>query len=92
MTRWQTDRGLAERIRVERRAADADTWDEVWDGLDVRMPMPTVEHQRLTGKLTTILTRVVDGPGLGVESATPWNWSADATRPTSPPCRRPWSP
>jgi len=59
------DRELEERLIKERRAAGADRYDEVWDGVYVMSPMPNVEHQRFVGKLNTVFEIAVDWAGLG---------------------------
>jgi Uma2 family endonuclease len=56
---------LEERLIEERRAAGADRYDEVWDGVYVMSPMPNVEHQRFVGKLNTVFEIAVDWAGLG---------------------------
>jgi Uma2 family endonuclease len=43
-----------------RKKRGIDRKDEVWDGVYVIMPDPTIEHQRLVKRLTSILIRVVD--------------------------------
>ncbi len=60
-----TDTELVERLKAERKAARADRYDEVWDGVSVMAPLPTNEHQELVGKLTTVLEIAVGWPELG---------------------------
>jgi len=59
------DHDLEERLIEERRAAGADRWDEVWDGVYIMAPMPNVQHQRFVSKLNTAFANAVEVAGLG---------------------------
>lgn len=59
------DRELEARLIEERRAAGADRWDEVWDGVYIMAPMPNVEHQKFVGRLNTAFEIAVQWAGLG---------------------------
>jgi len=59
------DQELEERLIEERRAAGADRFDEVWDGVYIMSPMPNVQHQMLVGKLNIAFGNAVDLAGLG---------------------------
>lgn len=56
---------MEDRLVAERRASGADRYDEVWEGVYVMTPVPNTEHQRLVGRLTSILLEIIDLPGLG---------------------------
>jgi len=47
-----------------RRAARADRWDEVWNGVLHMIPPPSVNHQRLTSRLHRLLGPAADRAGL----------------------------
>jgi Uma2 family endonuclease len=49
-----------------RRRLGLDRFDEVWDGVLHVVPFPNAEHQRLEGKLETVLERIVEPLGLEV--------------------------
>lgn len=65
MTILVTDPGLEERLKKERQAWGADRYDEVWEGIRMRAPIPNSEHQRLVGRLTSVLQEVVGWAGQG---------------------------
>jgi hypothetical protein len=46
-----------------RRAAGADRWDEVWDGVLHMIPPPSVNHQRLASQLHRLLGPLADQAG-----------------------------
>ena len=48
-----------------RKRLGQDRKDEVWDGVYVIMPDPTINHQRMVFELATIFNSVVRGLGLG---------------------------
>lgn len=54
-----------EQIIAERRAARADRWDEVWDGVYQLMPLPNNEHQGIVGRFDRVLGTVVEDQKLG---------------------------
>ena len=60
-----TDPALEERVIAQRKAAGADRFDEVWDGVYVLAPLANNEHQHLVNELCTILTITVAWTGLG---------------------------
>ena len=62
LVRDPTDR---DQILAKRRASGGDRYDEVWEGQCVMSPLAADEHQRIVGKLTTILELVVGMPGQG---------------------------
>jgi Uma2 family endonuclease len=47
-----------------RRAAGADRWDEVWDGVLVMVPPPSAQHQTLVARLVRLLGPLADEAGL----------------------------
>ena len=59
------DPHLEERLIAERRAAGADRYDEVWEGVYVMAPMPNNEHQDFVGDWTTVFKIAVQWPKLG---------------------------
>jgi Uma2 family endonuclease len=59
------DQKVSEEIVQERKKLGIDHKDEVWDGVYVIMPDPTIDHQRVVKRLTAILTTVVDEEGRG---------------------------
>ena len=56
---------VAERLLAERRASGADRYDEVWEGIYMMTPIPNTEHQRIVGRLSSILSEIIDWRGLG---------------------------
>ena len=52
-------------LMAQRRAADADRYDEVWEGVYMMTPIPNDEHQQLVSRLVSILEDTVGWPGLG---------------------------
>jgi hypothetical protein len=59
------DKDVVTELVRHRRKLGIDQKDEVWDGVYVIMPEPTIDHQRLVKRLTAILITVVDDEGLG---------------------------
>lgn len=59
------DPHLEQRLIAERRAAGADRYDEVWEGVYIMAPMPNVEHQLFVGQWSFVLTSAVQNAGLG---------------------------
>jgi len=53
------------RLIHRRRRLDIDHKDEVWDGVYVIMPDPTLSHQQIVTRLTSILVSVVNDAGRG---------------------------
>jgi Uma2 family endonuclease len=51
---------VSEDLIERRKKLGIDHKDEVWDGVYVIMPDPTIEHQRVVKRLTAILASVVD--------------------------------
>ena len=60
------DRALETVLIRRRRAAGADRFDEVWNGVYVMSPIANDEHQDVAGVLTGILMAVVQWKGLGL--------------------------
>lgn len=56
---------MEDRLVAERRASGADRYDEVWEGVYMMTPVPNTEHQRIVGRLTSLLLEIIDLPGLG---------------------------
>jgi Uma2 family endonuclease len=65
MPAFVADPYVEQRLRAERRAAGADKYDEVWDGVYVIMPLPNNEHQELVGRLNNYLFVAVEAAGAG---------------------------
>src|SRR5690242_2792786 len=65
MTLLVIDPALRRRLLAERRASGGDRYDEVWDGVYVMPPLADDEHQRIAGRLHSILDIVIGMPGLG---------------------------
>jgi Uma2 family endonuclease len=59
------DQDVCEEIIQQRKKLGIDRKDEVWDGVYIIMPDPTIDHQRIVKRLTNILTEVVDDEGRG---------------------------
>jgi Uma2 family endonuclease len=59
------DPRVSERLINERRAHDADRFDEVWDGVYLMSPAPNDEHQELATRFARPLLEVVEDPGQG---------------------------
>jgi Uma2 family endonuclease len=59
------DRDVVTELVRHRKKLGIDQKDEVWNGVYVILPEPTIDHQRLVKRLTAILTSVVDDEGLG---------------------------
>jgi Uma2 family endonuclease len=53
------DRGLAEQLREERKAAGSDRWDEVWEGTYMMAPLPNAEHQQIALRIAAICEETV---------------------------------
>lgn len=49
-----TDLELQQQLQAQRREAQADRFDEVWEGTHVMNPMPNIEHQVLATQLSAI--------------------------------------
>lgn len=60
------DPELEERLIEERRAAGADRYDEVWEGMYVMAPMANDEHQDFVGDWTAVLKIAVQWAGKGL--------------------------
>ncbi len=56
---------LANDILARRRAAGADRYDEVWEGVYVMSPLANNEHQGLVTQLSIAIGTVVDWQDLG---------------------------
>ncbi len=56
---------LEDRLLAERRAAGADRYDEVWEGIYMMTPIPNDEHQQFVSRLVYILEDTVGIPGFG---------------------------
>jgi Uma2 family endonuclease len=56
---------LDEEAMESRRRRGIDRYDEVWDGVIHVSPLANNEHQRIVARLTTILSLLIDLPGLG---------------------------
>ncbi len=63
MTLLVTDPDLRDRLIAGRRESGADRFDEVWDGVRVIPPTMNDEHQRLVGRLVSLLVLTIDEPG-----------------------------
>ncbi len=59
------DSQLADSLLQQRRLAQADQFDEVWDGVYVMSPMANNEHQELSSELIAVLRTAIDWKGLG---------------------------
>lgn len=57
--------GELQRMIDRRRRLGIDHKDEVWDGVYVIMPDPTLSHQQIIARLLAILIEVVDDVGRG---------------------------
>jgi Uma2 family endonuclease len=57
--------GVSEEIIRQRKKLGQDRKDEVWNGVYMLMPDPTIDHQRVIKLLTSILIEVVDDEGRG---------------------------
>jgi len=60
------DQELEERLIEERRAAGADRYDEVWNGVYVMSPMANNEHQEFVGDWTTVFKITIQWTGHGL--------------------------
>jgi Uma2 family endonuclease len=60
------DRALEEQLIAQRREWGADRFDEVWDGVYFRAPLPNNEHADIQAYLVTILTTLVRVTGAGL--------------------------
>lgn len=56
---------LVRKLRARRQKSPSAPHDEVWEGVYVMSPAANYEHQRFVGRLTTVLTIVVDDMGGG---------------------------
>ena len=65
MTTLITDRELERRLIRRRHAWGGDRFDEVWEGVYIMNAQPNNNHQTLVGRLSHILSFLVDDPGLG---------------------------
>jgi len=59
------DPAIASRLIAERKAQQADRFDEVWEGVYMMSPMGNNEHQGLATELSTAVGTAVDWRGLG---------------------------
>lgn len=59
------DAELERRLQLERQAAGADRYDEVWEGVYLMAPMPDDEHQMLVSAMAAILQEIIGWPKLG---------------------------
>jgi Uma2 family endonuclease len=57
--------GEMQRMIRRRRQLDIDHKDEVWDGVYVIMPDPTLVHQHIVTRMTVILVTVINDAGRG---------------------------
>jgi Uma2 family endonuclease len=57
--------GVSGDIIRQRKKLGQDRKDEVWNGVYMLMPDPTIDHQRVIKLLTSILVQVVDNEGRG---------------------------
>jgi Uma2 family endonuclease len=60
------DPGLEQQLIEERRAAGADRYDEVWEGVYVMAPIANDEHQDFVANWTAVLTITVQWAGTGL--------------------------
>ena len=60
-----TDPSIEQRLCSERETSGADRYDEVWEGIHMRAPLPNDEHRVLVSRLGYILEDCVGMPGLG---------------------------
>lgn len=65
MTALVIDPVLEKQLIEQRRLTGADRFDEVWDGVYVMSPLANNQHQSFVNQISTILTIVVEWPGLG---------------------------
>ena len=65
MTMLLNDERLEDSIREERERTGAARWDEVWEGVYVVSPNPSVPHQRWVGKFVAALNEGLEPLGLG---------------------------
>ncbi len=56
---------IASRLIAERKAQQADRYDEVWDGVYIMSPMANNEHQGLATELAIVIGTAVDWQGIG---------------------------
>lgn len=56
---------VSEEIVERRKKLGIDRKDEVWDGVYVVMPDPTIDHQRIVFQLTSIFSQTVRDKGIG---------------------------
>jgi Uma2 family endonuclease len=59
------DRGISRLLIRERRKRGIDGKDEIWDGIYVILPSPTIEHQRILCDLLPPFDAVIDQAGRG---------------------------
>jgi Uma2 family endonuclease len=57
--------GELRQMILRRRGLEIDHKDEVWDGVYVIMPDPTLTHQQIVTRLTSILVMVINNAGRG---------------------------
>ena len=69
MTVLVLDEAVGEELIRQRKERGIDRKDEVWDGVYVIMPDPSIPHQRLVKRLTAILDEIVGGGGRGEPAA-----------------------
>jgi Uma2 family endonuclease len=50
---------------AQRRSTGADRYDEVWEGVYVMSPLPSLEHQRIVRRLTIVFDQIVESLGKG---------------------------
>lgn len=60
------DAYLIDQVKADRSAIGADRYDEVWEGVDLIMPMPGLEHQRVVGGVDRAFIETVQDPGDGL--------------------------
>jgi Uma2 family endonuclease len=60
-----TDPGLSKKMIRQRRLRGIDQQDEVWEGVYVMAPPPNDEHQGLLTRVSSVLSFLIEWPGLG---------------------------
>jgi Uma2 family endonuclease len=59
------DPNLEGRILADRAGSDGDRYDEVWEEIYIKTPLPNDEHQEIVSALDSILHEVIGWPKLG---------------------------
>ncbi len=59
------DTEILDRMIQERKRRGIDLYDEVWEGLYVMPSMPSLDHQKIVGMLSTILASAIEETALG---------------------------